>query len=152
MLLSIFRWRLTLVLLATLLLLLVGLPQQQTQAFAEGINKVDLNRNPGPPPTVGWLKPVKDREVYRVATGVVEIELTAVDYSGTDIDYVHIYRWTKLNGIEMDDQEDHSPPYQFSVDVSTLPMGRNIFDVFAVDNTGQESNIKSIIIERVSMR
>jgi hypothetical protein len=111
------------------------------------------------PPTLSWVKPINNYGFYTTTSGTVGLEVTATDDVG--IHSVAFIRWDRVNlqwiGIDTESSgemlpfpppagnTDLSPPYQASVEVSTLNIGWN--DIFAVveDTAGNQAPVPIVI-------
>ncbi len=89
------------------------------------------------PPTVTWLAPVGDRQVYAASHGTVQLEVRATDNVG--VRQVNFNRWDpKINGY-VQIRTVVTPPYKASVNVGDLNMGWNQVNADAVDTAGRSA-------------
>jgi hypothetical protein len=88
------------------------------------------------PPTVSWMKPVGNRGVYPTASGTVELEVSTTDNAG--IQSVEFYRWDAVNLQVIGITTDSAPPYQASIEVSTLNMKWNQISAVVADTAGNK--------------
>lgn len=105
---------------------------------------------PTPPPneaipTINWIKPVNNREVYSISSGIVDLEVSATHSSG--INMVGFVLLDNTNDRRIDIGSDDAPPYQASIDVSTLSPDRYEVHALAIPNTGNAAS-EYFIIER----
>jgi len=103
--------------------------------FAVPGNDCGTSQSDTTPPTVDWLAPVGNTQVYYAACGeIVTVEASAIDASG--INWLEFARWDAINNVHVPLGTDTSPPYQANVDVCSLNMAWNEIDANAVDNAG----------------
>lgn len=88
-------------------------------------------------PTVNWIAPVGNQEVYYTSSGIVNLEVSATD--DTSVALVDFWRWDAVNGNWVYLGEDNTPPYQATVDVSTLNMEWNQINAYAYDHANNWS-------------
>lgn len=84
------------------------------------------------PPTVNWIAPVGNQEVYYASSGIVNLEVSATDDTGVAL--VDFWRWDAVNGNWIYLSGDSAPPYQATVDISTLNMEWNQINAYAYDH------------------
>jgi len=99
------------------------------------------------PPTVTWVSPVGNGQVYQAASGTVGLEVSATD-NGSGVNRVEFWRWDAVNNQRVDIGTDNSAPYRSSVNVSALNMGWNQVNADAFDNAGNWAS-EYIWIDRV---
>ncbi|MFN8489879.1 MAG: Calx-beta domain-containing protein [Caldilineaceae bacterium] len=87
------------------------------------------------PPTVNWTSPVGNDQVYPVTSGIVGLEVSATDIN-PGVEEVDFERWDAVNNVWVSLDFDATPPYQSSVDVSTLNAGWNQINATAYDLDG----------------
>ena len=87
------------------------------------------------PPSVSWIDPVGDGQVYVVAGGVIQLVVNAGDASG--IAQVNFNRWDAVNQVVVDLGTDpYGAPYTVNADVGTFNWGWNQVNADATDNAG----------------
>ncbi|MCE7980711.1 MAG: PKD domain-containing protein [Caldilinea sp. CFX5] len=91
------------------------------------------------PPTLTWLAPVDNGQVYQAGCGMlVPITVAATDAGG--ISRVEFWRWDAVNGAYLPLATDGTPPYETIIDVCTLNFDWNEIDAIAVDNVGNQTS------------
>ncbi len=101
------------------------------------------------PPTVTWIAPVGDRQVYAASHGTVELEVRATDNVG--VRQVRFYRWDVIKGQYVLISTLTAPPYKTPLAVNTLNMGWNQVNAEAVDGAGNRNPEQKLIwIKRFS--
>jgi len=87
------------------------------------------------PPSVYWILPVGDGQVYNVASGIVGLEVSATD-ANPGVEVIDFERWDAVNNVWVYLGYDDAPPYQGSVDVNTLNPEWNQINANAYDGDG----------------
>ncbi|MBI1877149.1 MAG: hypothetical protein HYR94_02760 [Chloroflexi bacterium] len=86
------------------------------------------------PPTVNWISPVANEQVYEAACGAtVGLEVSASD-TCSGVNRVEFKRWDAVNNVWVDIGVDNSSPYRANLDVCTLNMEWNQVNADAFDN------------------
>jgi hypothetical protein len=75
------------------------------------------------PPTVSWIAPVGDRQVYDVGNETIQLEVAASDNVG--ISHVVFYRWDYINETYLEIGRVSTWPYLIDFDASSLLPGWN---------------------------
>jgi PKD repeat protein len=90
------------------------------------------------PPSVSWIAPVGDEQVYDVYNQSIQLEVNANDNVG--ISYVSYYRWdyVTLNYIEIGTV--YNPPYRLNFDTSVLLPEWNYITANAYDAANNSSS------------
>jgi hypothetical protein len=101
------------------------------------------------PPTVSWVKPVGNREIYPTARGTVELEVSVTD--NADIRLVEFVRWDAVNSQFIRITTDSSPAYQASVEVNTLNRAWNQITAVAEDTAGNLTQASLLIYRLMPM-
>ncbi len=86
------------------------------------------------PPTVSWVAPVTNGQVFNVRTQSIQLEASASDNVG--ISKVTFSRWDYVNLRFVEIGNVSTQPYRISLDPSTLLPGPNEIDAFAYDTAG----------------
>ena len=97
------------------------------------------------PPTISWVSPIGNGEIYSVARGTVALEATASDDRG--VDRVEFWRYDGSAEAWVLLATDRTPPYQTTLAVSDLDVGFNYVTADAYD-TADNWSYKGIWIER----
>jgi hypothetical protein len=86
------------------------------------------------PPSLSWISPVTDGQVYDVENEMIQFEVNASDNIG--ISEVVFSRWDYVNSTSVEIGRVHSAPYRISFDTSTLLPEWNEIDAVAYDTAG----------------
>lgn len=102
-------------------------------------------------PTLSWILPVPDENIYDVKCDIVRLEVDATD--NVEVQSVNFYRWDILVGTDgayVDIGSDGSAPYQW--DFSTCDLNPKYNQVFAtaIDASGNTSIRKRILLYRTN--
>jgi hypothetical protein len=97
-------------------------------------------------PTINWISPVTDGEIYEVNNQVVRLQADAAD--NLSIEQVDFFRWDALLEDYVDIGVVHNSPYQWDLDPQTLNNGWNQIFARAKDTAGNNSTIPFIWIYR----
>lgn len=111
---------------------------------AIGLNFTGQSLNTDPV-IVSWIKPVGNQGHYSIAGGTVTLEVAAI--ARTAVREVEFWR-TDENLSTEKIGTDNAPPYQISVDVTTLAKGANGMIAHAFDDQGHVDG-ESIVIHRI---
>lgn len=99
------------------------------------------------PPTVDWVAPVGNGEVYSATSGSVWLEATASDNEA--VLGVQFTRWDAVNLTNVTIGEDLSPPYQNLLNIDSLNYEWNEVRAESFDYSGNSSGRKHIWIYRL---
>ena len=89
-------------------------------------------------PTINWIAPVSNQDVYFVTDEIVVLEVEAFDNEG--VDRVEFFRWDAPNLIYMELGIIESPPYRLELDTSTINLGWNQITARAIDLSNNTSD------------
>jgi C1A family cysteine protease len=98
------------------------------------------------PPTVQWIAPVGNEQVYYVGNETVQLQVSAMD--NVAISGVRFFRWDAVNNRVVELGNDYTAPYQMNLDASTLNYEWNEIDAIAYDSAGNASDPKWIWLYR----
>lgn len=85
-------------------------------------------------PSVAWIGPATDGQVYSVTGQTVLLHASATD--NLQVSRVHFYRWDGVAETWVQIGDAYEPPYQFTLDASGLNRGWNQVNVTAIDLAG----------------
>jgi len=88
-------------------------------------------------PSVSWVSPTTEGQVYDVGDQTVQLEVTASDDVG--VTKVVFYRWDYVNLQSVEIGTDYSAPYRLNFDTSVLLPDWNEIDAFAYDANNNSS-------------
>ena len=86
------------------------------------------------PPAVHWVATVADEQVYTASKGTVQLEASATD--NVAVQRVDFKRWDQSSQVWLDIGTDNTSPYQASLNIAALNMGRHPINAVAVDSAG----------------
>ena len=89
------------------------------------------------PPAVTWTTPTGNEQTYHVASGLVQLQVNATD--NVAVDHVSFNRWDAPNSRPVDVGTVSSPPYQVTIDASTLNYAWNQVNATAYDTSGNSA-------------
>jgi hypothetical protein len=90
------------------------------------------------PPSVSWIAPVADYQVYDVANETIRLEVSATDDFG--VSEVVFYRWDFVNLVNVELGRASSAPYAINFDTSSLLPAENEINALAFDAAGNLSS------------
>jgi hypothetical protein len=93
-------------------------------------------------PTINWISPVTNGEIYEASNQGVSLQAAAVD--NLSIAQVHFFRWDALLNTYVDIGVVYNSPYQWFLDTQTLNYGWNQIFARAKDTAGNNSTIPFI--------
>lgn len=93
-------------------------------------------------PTVTWLSPVGDEQVYYANGEIVDLQVQASDDQG--IDRVEFHRWDVPTQGYIALATLTTAPYRFELDTRTLNLGWNQINARAYDTAGNASDVGHI--------
>jgi hypothetical protein len=97
-------------------------------------------------PTINWISPVTNGEIYEASNQGVSLQAAAVD--NLSIAQVHFFRWDALLNTYVDIGVVYNTPNQWDLDTQTLNYGWNQIFARAKDTAGNNSIIPFIWIYR----
>jgi hypothetical protein len=97
-------------------------------------------------PTINWISPVADGEIYKINDQVVRLQADATD--NLSVEQVLFFRWDALLEDYVDIGVVSTSPYQWDLDTQTLNYGWNQLFARAKDTAGNNSTIPFIWIYR----
>jgi Bacterial Ig domain len=105
--------------------------------YLSNLGTVEIEVIDTEPPTVHWLSPGEDGEVFDVGYEMVHLEVVATD-NGT-IEKVHFFRWDAQNEVFVDIAEVTEPPYAVEFHSSVLNYEWNQILARVYDSAGNVS-------------
>ncbi|HRJ43991.1 MAG TPA: PA14 domain-containing protein, partial [Caldilineaceae bacterium] len=90
----------------------------------------------GEAPTISWIAPVADGQIYHVSGELVRLQVEATD--NVSVSQVHFSRWDAVQEVVVDLVDRFSPPYQMDLDTSSLNYEWNEIRATAYDAVGNQ--------------
>lgn len=98
-------------------------------------------------PSVTWLSPVSDEEVYYVSNEMVILEIQVSE--DQEIDRVEYHRWDVPTQAYVQLATLSDAPYRFELDTRTINLGWNQINARAYDSAGNASEVGHIWLFKV---